>query len=404
MNYRIHRNYKCLRSICFAISALVLNVTTAAASPDEIKLIHLDGNGGCIASRIALDFVARNGEESENEIELTDEEATLAWACVAPKHSIAFPDLKELDFLNWKAFSQTPYLSAHGSLVVSGEIERLVYVMNYANPLGKTYGLFDTRKTPLPEGTILAKPSIAIEPDGRIKVGVLSLMTKLPYGSRNETGDWRYQAVWPTKSVSDIRPEKDVDDEKNCVACHLSYANRPKHTLLPPPEYRTAIAFSDIASLKAKFVRPSEIPFPEENPYSVFKKRLGKVLFFDPILSAKNNMSCANCHNPGLGWEDGLPKAIGFNMDVLSRKTPTILNVAWAELLMWDGRFESLEEQAIGPIRAAGEMRQNVNDLIAELSAISGYRTLFSAAFPGEEISMELVGKAGSSPTMPRRS
>jgi cytochrome c peroxidase len=172
------------------------------------------------------------------------------------------------------------------------------------------------------------------------------------------------------------------------------YANRPKHTLLPPPEYRTAIAFSDIASLKAKYVRPGEIPFPEENPYSVAKERLGKVLFFDPILSAKNNMSCANCHNPGLGWEDGLPKAIGFNMDVLSRKTPTILNIAWAELLMWDGRFESLEEQAIGPIRAAGEMRQNVDDLIAEVSAISGYRTLFSAAFPGEEISIELIGKA----------
>jgi cytochrome c peroxidase len=156
----------------------------------------------------------------------------------------------------------------------------------------------------------------------------------------------------------------------------------------------TASASSGIAGLKAKFLRPGEIPFPEENPYSVAKERLGKVLFFDPILSEKNNMSCATCHNPGLGWEDGLPKAIGFNMDVLGRKTPTIINAAWAELLMWDGRFESLEEQVLGPIQAAGEMHQDLEDLIVELSAIAGYRTLFSAAFPGEKISPELVGKA----------
>jgi hypothetical protein len=69
-------------------------------------------------------------------------------------------------------------------------------------------------------------------------VGGLFLMTKLPYGSRSDSGDWRYLAVWPTISVSDVRPEQDVGDEKNCISCHISYSDRPKHTLLPPPEYR----------------------------------------------------------------------------------------------------------------------------------------------------------------------
>lgn len=145
---------------------------------------------------------------------------------------------------------------------------------------------------------------------------------------------------------------------------------------------------------KKEYARPAAIPFPEENPYSMAKADLGHKLFFDPRLSGENYISCGTCHNPSFAWGDGLPKGIGHGMTRLGRRTPTILNLAWAEQLMWDGRFETLEEQALGPMSAPVEMNQNMADIVSELSAIPEYGTLFNVSFPGEGITVENIAKA----------
>ena len=145
---------------------------------------------------------------------------------------------------------------------------------------------------------------------------------------------------------------------------------------------------------KAEYVRPDSVPFPEDNPYSADKARLGKTLFFDPRLSGNDYISCGTCHNPSFAWGDGLPTGIGHGMTRLGRRTPTVLNTAWAELLMWDGRFSSLEEQALGPIGADVEMNQSLDGLVAELEQIPGYRSMFNIAFPGEGITIDNVAKA----------
>jgi cytochrome c peroxidase len=142
------------------------------------------------------------------------------------------------------------------------------------------------------------------------------------------------------------------------------------------------------------FVRPVSIPFPPENPYSAEKVRLGEMLFFDPRLSGSNYISCASCHNPSMSWGDGLPRGIGHGMTILGRRTPTILNSAWTELLMWDGRKTSLEDQAMGPIAADVEMNQPVEKLVEKLSTIETYRVLFNIAYPGEGISLDTIAKA----------
>ena len=67
----------------------------------------------------------------------------------------------------------------------------------------------------------------------------------------------------------------------------------------------------DLDALRAEYERPLEIPFPENNPYTDEKYDLGHKLFFDPRLSGSGAISCATCHNPGLGWEDGLATGIG---------------------------------------------------------------------------------------------
>lgn len=140
--------------------------------------------------------------------------------------------------------------------------------------------------------------------------------------------------------------------------------------------------------------RPSSIPFPDENPYTVEKAHLGKTLFFDPRLSGSNLISCASCHIPGLGWEDGQSKGVGHASTRLSRHTPTLLNLAWAEIFMWDGSVDTLEEQALNPIQSSEEMAQPLDQLIAELRAIEGYVELFAAAFPGREISQDTIVQA----------
>lgn len=155
-----------------------------------------------------------------------------------------------------------------------------------------------------------------------------------------------------------------------------------------------AAAADDPIDLKAQYRRPNEIPFPADNPYSDAKAALGHALFFDPRLSGSNTASCASCHNPALGWEDGLPVATGDGAKSLERASPTILNLAWAEPLMWDGRKDTLEEQATGPIEAAGEMNQPIASLVAELSDIPAYRRLFREAFGSETISGAAIARA----------
>jgi cytochrome c peroxidase len=149
-----------------------------------------------------------------------------------------------------------------------------------------------------------------------------------------------------------------------------------------------------LEQMKALYVRPVEIPFPADNPYSVDKAKLGEMLFFDPRLSGANYISCATCHNPSFSWSDGLPRGIGHGMTVLGRRTPTILNEAWSELLMWDGRKDNLEDQAIGPVSTPTEMNQDIDKLVDKLGAIDGYRREFARVFPGEGLTVANIAKA----------
>jgi len=142
------------------------------------------------------------------------------------------------------------------------------------------------------------------------------------------------------------------------------------------------------------YLRPSDIPAPVDNQPNVTRVELGKSLFFDPRLSGSNWISCGTCHNPAMGWSDGLPTAIGNNQKVLGRATPTILNTAYNPFQFWDGRAKSLEEQALGPITASGEMNQDLDKLVSELRGIKGYQQMFDNAYPGEGINKKTIAKA----------
>jgi cytochrome c peroxidase len=147
-------------------------------------------------------------------------------------------------------------------------------------------------------------------------------------------------------------------------------------------------------ALKRQYWRPAAIPYPKNNLYGRAKEELGRALFFDPILSGARVRSCATCHNPGLSWGDGEPRAIGENQVRLSLRSPTLLNVAWIPKLGWDGHFRDLESVAMGPITGQSNMNLSEDELIGRLSAIPGYVTAFDGAFGKGGVTRDRVEQA----------
>lgn len=149
-----------------------------------------------------------------------------------------------------------------------------------------------------------------------------------------------------------------------------------------------------IEPLKSGFVRPDSVPAPQDNPLSEPSVALGKALFFEPRISGSGILSCASCHNPSLDWEDGLARSVGHEHKTLDRSTPTLLNVAWNSSHFWDGRADTLEEQALAPIESSAEMNADLDTLLDTLKSLPRYEEAFEAAYPEEGITKQTVAKA----------
>ena len=140
---------------------------------------------------------------------------------------------------------------------------------------------------------------------------------------------------------------------------------------------------------------PAVAPIPEGNTMTEAKVELGKMLFFDPRLSSSGVISCATCHNPSFAFTDRVSLAIGHGHQVGPRNTPTALNSAFLGSQFWDGRAATLEDQALGPIQASGEMNETLDNVVSRLDAIPRYRELFSEVFGGAEpVRPENIAKA----------
>ncbi len=147
-----------------------------------------------------------------------------------------------------------------------------------------------------------------------------------------------------------------------------------------------------LQALRKQYHRPAQIPYPKDDPYSKAKFELGRILFFDPLLSGSKVRSCATCHNPGLSWADGEQRAVGEKE--LSLRTPTLLDVAWTPKLGWDGHFRDLESVAIGPLSSPDNMNLPVHELIARLSALPGYVSGFNATYGKGDITQGKIEQA----------
>ncbi len=130
---------------------------------------------------------------------------------------------------------------------------------------------------------------------------------------------------------------------------------------------------------------PAAAPAQKGNPASPARVKLGKMLYFEPRLSASYLISCNSCHNVGMGGGDMQETSIGHGWQKGPRNAPTVLNAVYNIAQFWDGRAKDLAEQAKGPVQAAVEMNNTPERVVATLKGIPAYDALFKKAFPGEK-------------------
>lgn len=133
-----------------------------------------------------------------------------------------------------------------------------------------------------------------------------------------------------------------------------------------------------------------------KNPPTPDTVRLGRWLFFDTRLSGDGTISCATCHQPQHAFSEPTAFSTGIRGQKGNRKAPSFVNQAWTLYphFFWDGRSNSLEDQAGGPMANAIEMGHTHEAILNNLRQVKGYRYYFEHAFGTDEITMDRITKA----------
>ena len=144
---------------------------------------------------------------------------------------------------------------------------------------------------------------------------------------------------------------------------------------------------------------PNNWPKPvydfKKNPLTEEGFQLGRQLFYDPILSKDNTISCASCHLQATGFthvdhelSHGIAGKIG------TRNSLTLQNLAWNKHFMWDGGVNHLDVQALAPITSEIEMDETLENVVNKLQKSEKYTGLFEKAFGTKKITGQLALKA----------
>ena len=138
----------------------------------------------------------------------------------------------------------------------------------------------------------------------------------------------------------------------------------------------------------------SEMPDQSANPVTNEGVALGRKLFFDPLLSSDNTISCSSCHLPENSFSEPSTVTPGVGGALGNRNAMTLVNLAWYKAFQWDGREETVRAQNVHPVESVQEMNLPWTVVIERLNESEEYPALFDAAFPNQVISQDLATKA----------
>jgi cytochrome c peroxidase len=145
---------------------------------------------------------------------------------------------------------------------------------------------------------------------------------------------------------------------------------------------------------KAQLGHLGPVPVPDDNPMTKAKVDLGARLFADPGLSGDGSMACQSCHLPDHGF--AVDQALGpaYPSKQERRNSPTLINVAFNQPLIWDGRAPNLDKQTLGPIGNILHMNNNLDLMVEQLQGTTDYPQAFMKAFGDEDITTDRIAKA----------
>src|SRR3989475_12084338 len=164
-----------------------------------------------------------------------------------------------------------------------------------------------------------------------------------------------------------------------------------KSSKLPTPETDPLAQPKSLQQVGAP-VEMTREKIPADNPQTPEKISLGQRLFFDRRLSVDGTVSCSTCHDPAFAFTDRKPTSVGIKGRVGQRNAPTILNALYNKTQFWDGRVNTLEEQAALPIVNSVEMGQpSLDAAVARIAAIPEYQDAFRKVFGGPPNARDLL-------------
>jgi len=179
------------------------------------------------------------------------------------------------------------------------------------------------------------------------------------------------------------RPLSDVPTAGELRELRKLYTGPP--ATWPRPRLLPGAKFREMAPLQLR-------PRPQGREQAL--AQLGAELFNDPRLSASGHFACQSCHNRRLGWGDGLPTSFGHGRAEGRRNAPSLFAVGYQNAFFWDGRAQSLEEQALGPLSDAREMSNGeLADVAQRVGSVGPYRQRFAALTGRREVELhDIVG------------
>lgn len=142
------------------------------------------------------------------------------------------------------------------------------------------------------------------------------------------------------------------------------------------------------ASFGGRFSIPTSNPMTQEGVY------LGRLLFYEPRLSTTGTISCASCHQQARAFTDGRAPSVGVSGKPTRRNSMSLVNLLWVRQFFWDGRSNSLEEQALIPLAHADEMGLKLDEAARTLQKVAPYPALFPRVFGSDTVTDARIGKA----------
>ncbi len=160
------------------------------------------------------------------------------------------------------------------------------------------------------------------------------------------------------------------------------------------PEVKPFIPVDDV-----KEIIPEGWPTPyynfSNNPITPDGFILGRTLFYDPILSADNTISCGSCHQQFVAFAHaGHTVSHGINGLLGTRNAPAIQNMNWNPYYMHDGGVLNLELQPAAPITNPVEMNESLSNVVTKLSNSGKYNQLFTKAYGDADVNTQRIFKA----------